>query len=417
MLDKSVLRLNANSEMTVQPVKNEQTGVVSLLRGAAHFFSRGPSSLEVDTPFATAGVRGTEFLVDVDSAQTAVTVFEGTVVAANQAGSLTVTGGQSVVAEAGKAPTLRVVARPRDAVTWALYYPPVLYLRADEFPAGSGWQGLMRSSIESAQAGNLQNAFDSLAQAPSDVRAPRFFAYRASLLLAVGRPDEANADIGRALQLDPKSGDALALQTMIAIVQNEKEKAGESARQAVAAAPNSVTALLALSYAQQSEFDVDGARTTLEKAVALDPNNALAWARLAELWSSSGELGESLTAAEKAVALDPKLSRTQTVLGFAHLMRTETEQAKAAFEKAIALDQADSLPRLGLGLAKIREGDLHAGSREIEVAASLDPNSARPQLSGQSPLRREARQTRCPRIRHGEDFGCARSHAVVLQRH
>ncbi len=376
MLDQSVLRLNANTEITVQAVKEERTGVVSLLRGAAHFFSRGPGSLDVETPFATAGVRGTEFLIEVDAAKTLVTVFEGTVAAANPAGSLMLTGGQSAVAEAGKAPVLRVVARPRDAVNWALYYPPVLYLRADEFPAGPGWQGMMRNSIAFAQAGDLQKAFDSLAQAPPDIRDPRFFAYRASLLLAVGRSAEASTDIERALQLDSKSGDALALQTIIAIVQNEKEKASESARQAVATAPNSVTALLALSYAQQAEFDLEGARATLEKAVALDANNALAWARLAELWSSSGELGEALTAAEKAVSLEPKLSRTQTVLGFAHLMRTQTEQAKAAFETAIALDQADSLPRLGLGLAKIREGDLNAGSRDVEIAASLDPNNA-----------------------------------------
>ena len=36
-----------------------------------------------------------------------MTVFEGTVVAENSAGSLTFTSGQSAVAEAGKAPVLR----------------------------------------------------------------------------------------------------------------------------------------------------------------------------------------------------------------------------------------------------------------------------------------------------------------------
>src|SRR4029079_19597119 len=120
MLDQSVLRLNANTEVTVEPIKGERTGVVSLLRGAAHFFSRGPRSLEVQTPFTIAGVRGTEFLVSVEPARTLLTIFEGTVLAENQAGSLTLTGGQSAVAESGEAPAHRLVDPPPRAVTWAL---------------------------------------------------------------------------------------------------------------------------------------------------------------------------------------------------------------------------------------------------------------------------------------------------------
>lgn len=376
LLNQSVLRLAANTTMTLEGVKDEQTSLVDLVKGAAHFFSRGPRSLEVSTPFTTAGVRGTEFFIRVEDKKTLVSVFEGTVVAANQAGSLTLTGGQSAVAEAGKAPALRIVARPRDAVQWALYYPPVLYLRPDELSSGPAWQGAMRQSIELHQKGELQKAFDTLAQVPADVRDPRLFSYRASLLLAVGRVEEANADIERALSLDPQDGNALALQTIIALVRDEKEKALAVAQKAVAASPNSASALVALSYAQQVQFDLQGARTTLQKAIDLAPQNALAWARLAELYSSSGELDQSLSAAQQAVALEPNLSRTQTVLGFAYLTRVETVQAKEAFAKAIEFDQADPLPRLGLGLAKIREGELSEGSRDIEVAASLDPNNA-----------------------------------------
>src|SRR5262245_37774851 len=148
LLDQSVLRLNENTTITIQAVKEERTGVVDLLMGAVHFFSRGPGSLDVQTPFVLAGVRGTEFLISVETDKTFLTIFEGTVSAANQAGSLMLTGGQSAVAEAGRAPVLRIVARPRDAVQWALYYLPVLYLRPDEFPPGPGWPGMGRQSFE-----------------------------------------------------------------------------------------------------------------------------------------------------------------------------------------------------------------------------------------------------------------------------
>ena len=346
LINQPVIRLDQNTTITLGELKEERTFLLSLLKGAAHFLSRAPRSLEVSTAFVNAGVEGTEFFIRVEEDKTFLSIFEGKVLASNDAGSLAITSGQSAVAEKGKAPAYRVVARPRDAVRWALYYPPVIYAPPEQAPV------------------------------KEDTRDPRFFANRASSLLSVGRVDEAKADIAKALSLDPKYSDAFALQSIIAIVQNEKEKALNIAEEAVKIDPNSATAQIALSYAQQASFDLEGARASLEEAVKLEPENALAWARLAELWSSFGELDKALKTAKKAVALNPSLSRTQTVLGFAYLTQVKTTESKAAFEKAIALDQADSLPRLGLGLAKIREGDLEAGGREIEIAASLDPNNS-----------------------------------------
>jgi Tfp pilus assembly protein PilF/opacity protein-like surface antigen len=204
----------------------------------------------------------------------------------------------------------------------------------------------------------------------------RRYAQQASQLLSVGRVDEAGAEIERALRLDPNASDALSLQTIVFVVQNQKDMALATAERAVNAAPTSASARIALSYAQQARFDLEAARASLEEAVKLDPANALAWARLAEIEASFGRLDKSLEAAKKAVSIDPNLSRTQTVLGFAYLTQVETQQAREAFDKAIAFDQADPLPRLGMGLAIIRDGNLEEGGRQIEIAASLDPNNS-----------------------------------------
>jgi tetratricopeptide (TPR) repeat protein len=345
LVNQPLLRLDQNTTITLGGMKEKQTSVVTLARGAVHFFSRIRRNLEVVTGFVNAGVEGTEGLIRVEQDRTLITIFDGQVLASNAAGSLTLTGGQSAVAEAGKAPVGRVVVRPRDAVHWALYYLPAMHVPPAEAPK----------------------------EDPSD---PRFLTYRASRLLAVGRVDEANADIKRALSLNPMYSDAYALQTIIFVVQNERDKALGSAKKAVETGLSSATARIAMSYAQQAAFDLEGARASVEEAVKLNPNDALAWARLAELWSSFGRLGKALDAAKKAVALDPNLARTQMVLGFAYLTRVKTTQSRAAFEKAIELDQADPLSRLGLGLAMIRVGDLDAGGREIEIAASLDPNNS-----------------------------------------
>ncbi len=133
----------------------------------------------------------------MDDTQTFLSIFEGNVLAANEAGELNLTSGQSAVAEKGKAPVLRVVARPRDAVQWALYYPPVIY----DAPAGL------------------------IDQSPESITDPRLLAQQAALLLNVGRIEEASADLDRALRIDPNFSDALALQAIVAIVQNDKDKA------------------------------------------------------------------------------------------------------------------------------------------------------------------------------------------------
>ena len=271
LINQPIIRLDQNSTITLGGVREERTSLIELIRGALYFFSRLPRDLEVRTAFVNAGVEGTEGLVRVEADRTFISIFEGSVLATNQAGSLILTSGQSAVAEQGSPPILTVVVRPRDAVQWALYYPPTLFFRPEEFPAGPGWEGMVRSSIEAYMKGDLQAAFESIKGVPDTIGEPRFFVYRASLLLAVGRVDEASKDIERALSLSPNYSDAFALQSVIAVVQNEREKALDIARKAVEADPKSAAALIALSYAQQANFDLEGALESLKQAVQVRP--------------------------------------------------------------------------------------------------------------------------------------------------
>jgi len=341
LTNQPMLRLDQNTTMTLGGIKKEGGSLIELVKGAAHFFSRLPRNLEVRTAFVNAGVEGTEGVVIVDEDKTEVTIFEGKVLISNEVGNLALTDGQSAVTEKGKAPAYQTVVKPRDAVQWALYYPPIIDRKAGA--AGGEAQSLVN---------------------------------RAADALAVGRVDEAKADLDQALKADPRSADALALQSIIAVVNNDKEQAMALADNAVVANPQSASARIAKSYAQQAQFDVDGALKSLQEAVKAEPENALAWSRLAEMHLSLQQLDEGMAAAKKAVELNPNVERAQTVLGFAYLLQVKTKEAQAAFAKAHELDQSAALPQLGLGLAKFREGKVEEGRREMEVAASLDPNNS-----------------------------------------
>ena len=336
--------IDQNTTWVVRRSPNPARTLIELVKGAILFFSRQPRSLDVETPFVNAAVEGTEFLVRVEETQAIVTVFEGRVTASNADGNLSLSPGQSAVAREGQAPELEIVARPRDAVQWTLYYEPLL--------AGDSFERLENSAL----------SWDA-----------RFFVRRAGLFLRVGRLDEARLDIGQALSMDPNDGDAYALLAVIAVALNDTEEALRSGRQAVNLRPTSVTARIALSYALQANFDLDAARDQVLRAVTDQPADARAWARLAELWLSLGYLDRAQEAGARASALAPDLARPSAVLGFAALARFDTSSARTAFERALALQSDNPLARLGLGLAKIRDGDLKEGRRDLEIAAMLDP--------------------------------------------
>ena len=375
--NEATIRLDENTTLTFVTAEETAVSFIDILRGAVHFFSRIKRSLKVDTPFVNAAVEGTEFFVRVEKTQTFISIFEGQVAASNDSGSIILAKGESAIARPGRAPLKRVVAHPREAVQWTLYYPPIIDFRASEFSGQEPWQKTMRKSLGYYWQGKPANALDTLRTAPAGIDDPRFYVYRAALLLTVGRVKEAETDVRDALANNPKDSRAIALKSVIALANNDNEEAYKLASQAVEASnKKSSTAWVALAYAQQANFDLRGALSSIQTAVKLDSKNALAQATLAEIWLALGYLDRALLAAQEASKLNPDLARTQTVLGFAFLTQIDINDSKNAFLRAITLDQADPLPRLGLGLALIRGGDLNGGRQQIEMAASLDPISS-----------------------------------------
>jgi tetratricopeptide (TPR) repeat protein len=345
--DQTVVRLDQGTVVTFAAPQDDKRTWLDILKGALHVISRDPRALRVVTPFANAGIEGTEFLVQVAADSATVLVFEGRVKVQNASGAATAASGESVLAKAGSAPVLQQVVRPRDQVVWTLYY----------LPTGSG-------PLPGADA------------PATGTPGADFYVGRAEQRLALGRVTEGEADLTEALKLAPGSSEVLARQSVIALTRNDAATATALADQAVAASPGSISARLAQSYARQSAADLPGAIRTLEAAAADHPDDALVRARLAELYLASGDVDRSEASARAAVAADPQLGLARTILGFAKLTRVQLPEARAAFDEAIRLDPGAPLPRLGLGLARIRDGDLAAGREEIETAVILDPNNS-----------------------------------------
>ena len=379
LINDAILRLDQNTTVNLLEIvrEPEEPSLIDLVIGAFQSFSRSPRTMAVSTPYLNATIEGTEFALRAEPQRTFLTVLEGRIAAANEFGKIQVAGGQSAVAEAGKAPAPYVVVQPRDAVQWALYYPPILAALGGQ--PGQQPPNLSKPLADAlALAGrrDVNGALVALEQVPERDRDSQFYLYRSAFLVSVGQVADARPDIDRALAIDPKAGLAYALRSIINVVQNRKEDALVDAEQAVKLNPKDTAPKIALSYAQQAHFRLEAARDTLLSATAEQPQDALAWARLSELWLMLGERKRARQAAEQATTLAPSLERAQVVRGFADLAEFRTDSAKQSFTRAVALDSADPLPRLGRGLALIHEGALERGRREIEVAAGLDSGNA-----------------------------------------
>ena len=373
LINEAVLRIDQDTTVYLVNIvtDEQQPSMLDLTTGAFQSFSRRPRALEVNTPYLNAAVQGTEFVIRAEARQTSLTVFEGTVAAGNRHGRVVVNSGHSISASAGRTPRSYILVRPWDTVQWGLYYPPILAIGET-----SDLRPELAAALERAKQHDIAGALAALKRVPPDERDASFYLLEAAFLLSVGRVDEALKIINQAIARNERAGLAYALRAVIEVVKNEKVKALQDAKRGVALEPKAAAPRIALSYAQQANFDLKGARDTLLEATALQPQNALAWARLGELWLMFGYRKRAREAAETGVQLAPDLERVHLVFGFTALTEFRTKVAREAFTRAIELDSADPHARFGLGLAIIRDGALTEGRRYLEMAVGLDSTNS-----------------------------------------
>jgi Flp pilus assembly protein TadD len=365
-----VIRLGQGTTVRVLPPRQPRRPLLDLSRGIIDLFSPGGRPLDVQTPYVTAGVEGTEFFVLVDPARkiAEVGVIEGRVSLENRQGRLALAAGEAAAAQPGLAPR-RIEIRPRDQVRWAIYYPPAMW----ELPAaGAPIDPMVRRAWQAWRAGDLAAAVRDINAISSTERLNAVsLDYLAAILISLGRVEEARPLLDRSASLDPPSPRAPALRAIVEVASNQPQQAVQAADAAAALAPASPAARIAQSYAFQAGLRLEEARAALLAAAPSD--DPLVLARLAEVEFYLGHIGAARAAAERAIAAAPTLSRPRSILGFVLLAQYRFSAAEDAFRAAAKLDAADPLPRLGLGLTAIRRGDLARGTGEIEIAVALDP--------------------------------------------
>ena len=321
--------------------------------GAAYFISRFPRNFGVKTPFLSAAVKGTEFLVSAQCSATTLAVFEGIVEAQELLSGrrFLVETLQQISMGPGLPSTIPIPIKPRDGVQWTIYYPRTSAVRRD------------------AQEVVLEQCDPTVATGSCELG-------NAEKLLAAGAAKDASDALKGLRDKGYLGADLAALDAVIQIALDNREAAISLANSAVGSRPDSALAWTVLSYAKQARIDLEGALVAAHRASELDGSSALLASREAELLLALGRMEPAERAALRAVALDAHEPRARTMLGFVHLAKGDAGHALAEFRDAIELDSSDPLARLGAGLAAMKLGRVQSAREEMEIAVALDPTRA-----------------------------------------
>jgi tetratricopeptide (TPR) repeat protein len=320
--------------------------------GKLYFLNRGPPvDLEIRTPNANAGIRGTEFNLEVDpGGQTTLTMIEGTVELWNELGLIKLGPQEEGKVETGKLPSRRPVIDVTSVIRWCLYYPGVL--DTHDITLSPEETRVLSDSLLAYERGDLLAA---LANYPGGrVPSSNFERiYYAALLLSVGQVEETEAQ----LQAFDKPGASSESQRKLADALREVIATVKSQIWNRLTPPELPTEWLAESYSHQSRFHLVQALSSARRAVEKSPNFGFGWTRVAELEFSFGRTTEALSALENGLKLSPRNAQAIALKGFLLAAQNKFSEAIIWFEEAMALDGGLGNAWLGRGLCLIRQGD------------------------------------------------------------
>lgn len=386
LADETQIRLHQNTVLRIGDVASPRSPLtqLALLIGRAWTQTLRPPqrALNMHTPTATIGIRGTDWDVEVaPDGQTLITVFSGEVSFGNDLGQLTLTRNEAARAERGKPPVKLVLTRPRDRIQWvnALAPEPRRFVDAQgqALPAARWLIEADRHIAQGDPEAALAVLHAGLQVRPTD---PDLRAQTARALILSDRTDEAVQWLGA-----PADGtsDPVELWLMRGLLAHRQGLPGPTLaayQQAVNLAPGDDRAWYGLGRAQTEREDTHPARASLWRALDIQAHGPGYRGELATLETFSNRFEEAESAFAQALADNPTDYVALTGLG---LLRLKQGQATAALEvllQAGTLEPRYARAKTYTGVAYWQLGRATDAIRMLNAAAELDDHDPVPHL-------------------------------------
>lgn len=408
--DDTQIRLNQNSVLQVKSLATAAqptTLLLSIGRAWAQTKRDDGSRLNLETPAATAGIRGTDWELDVDATgKTLLTVLSGRVEFSNAQGAVTVSSNEAAIAEVGRIPVKIQLSNPRDRIQWvnALTADPLRHLYADQVPPAlkPALEALRRSDLSAAQtalqagaasapgdwvailrsaqailAGNTplaRQTLESLVNAVQGV-APPAYLMLSDLQLVDGEFDMAANTLEASLSRKPQDPELLA---QLARAYLLADRLFESAK-TLARSRDADTASVLVAEGDLARRQGD-AKTTVEaysRAKAVAPGDDRGWFGLGSAQSEREEITAARTNLRQALALQPRGAGYAGELGTLETFANRFDAADAAFAAALERNPADYVAWTGLGLLRLKQGQPEVALDAFLRAGVMEPRYAR----------------------------------------
>lgn len=428
--DRTQIRLGRNTALRVKKMATAGDTQLELQTGTIWARAeRGGQGLAVDTPAATAAVRGTDWTLTVGAdGKTSLIVLEGMVELSNALGSVTVSQGEGAVAAIGQAPSKIVIVTPRDreqmlfhlSLRDSFIWMPASPLRVPDMrnererieaeppPSRSAedWLALSeiymslngrhkakvaltearvrrlgrtqqaRADLVEALIAGAENRYDDAAKLFSraarglDTKRRAIAAYGGYFARALANPDHAEAP-----PRDAAGAYGALARAWTNGFRNDIRSAIDTLKQAERQFPDDPTLPAARAQFALLLDDREEVRDGIERALAIDPEDPTALqARSDYRFHIENDLDGALADLEQGLKTAPGSSSIWNSLGLVQGERGDNRAAENAFKRAIALDPQDPVSHANLAILYLVENRMVEAKSEIDTALAADPS-------------------------------------------
>lgn len=373
--DETQVRLNQNTVLEIKPPAGaSDVATLRLELGRAWTQARRvPQGLNVETPAATAAIRGTDWELEVaPDGRTTLVVLSGSVDFFNAQGALTVGRNEAAVAEIGKAPARIVLLNPRDRVQWV----NALRFDARPYAAAASRNPAIAAAVDAMQAGDARRA-RTLLEAAARVPAPdpAVYGMLAEIDLVTGDFDRAIADVQAGLAKAPRDPELLAQLTRAQLLADRVSEAEKTLTQPRERETASI--LVAEGEAARRDGRAQAALSAFEKATAVAPDDDRAWFALGRAQGEREDTVSARTNLARAIALNPRGPGYEGELGTVDTFANRFGEAQAAFDAALKDNPGDYVALTGLGLLRLKRGDPRGALDALLRAGVMEPRYSR----------------------------------------
>lgn len=198
-------------------------------------------------------------------------------------------------------------------------------------------------------------------------------------LLATGRINDAIPEFEACLKTAPEDVWALRLLSAAYYDKGMLDQAEATLGRALQLETGEPGIYLALGQIALARQDVAAAEQRLRKALEVDPQYAPAFVTMGNLAAQRGALAEAQELYQRAANLDPGSTGpfAYNALAAMHYARGDISGARSAYAKSLVIDPLDGAAHAGLALLLLDEGKLDQAEELLLVARRYLPNDAR----------------------------------------